>query len=134
MERFLGKYSPHLYAVLRIVVGLMFAMHGSQKLFGWPGTKHPGLPPLLIAGGVIELVCGIMIALGLLTGCAAFVASGEMAVAFFKQHLPGGWLPIMNGGEAAVVYCFLFLYMAAQGSGVWSIDALMRRGPKARAR
>jgi putative oxidoreductase len=128
MERLLGKYSPYLYAVLRIIAGLMFAMHGSQKLFGMPGDGH-GMPLASLMGvaGVIEFVGGVLIALGLFTSCAAFITSGEMAVAYFKQHAPGGALPILNHGELAVLYCFLFLYMAAQGSGTWSLDALMRR-------
>src|SRR5215216_5622295 len=118
MERFLGKYSPYFYALLRIVAGVMFAMHGAQKLFGWPGNRPP-MPISSLAGvaGIIELVCGVLIATGLLTGYAAFIASGEMAVAFFKQHAPGGLNPILNQGELAVLYCFLFLYMASRGSG-----------------
>ena len=133
MERFLGKYSPQLYAILRIVAGLMFAMHGSQKLLGWPplppGMPSP-LPPMLMVGGILELVLGLLIAIGFLTGYAAFIASGEMAVAFFMGHvMPSGkLLPLANGGEMAVLYCFLFLYMASAGSGIWSVDAAMRRG------
>ncbi|HEX8089548.1 MAG TPA: DoxX family protein [Blastocatellia bacterium] len=129
MERFLGKYSPYLYALLRIVAGLMFFMHGTQKLFGWPVAGPPSpLPPMLLAAAIIELACGLLIAIGLLTGYAAFIASGEMAVGFFMAHVgPKGLLPIANGGEPAVLYCFIFLYIAAQGSGPWSIDALMGR-------
>ena len=130
MERFLGKYAPYLYALLRIVAGLMFAMHGSQKLFGFPGGKDPvALVSLMGLGGVIELVGGLMIALGLLASPAAFIASGMMAVAYFMAHAPQGALPILNGGEPAVLYCFLFLYIAARGSGVWSVDAARRRRP-----
>ena len=128
MERFLGKYSPYLYALLRIISGLMFAMHGSQKLFGIPGNKPPIDVPLLKVAGVIELVAGLLIALGLLAGYAAFIASGEMAVAFFKQHFQTpSMLPILNGGELAVLYCFLFLYIASQGSGCCSLDRLLHR-------
>jgi putative oxidoreductase len=128
VDRFLGNYSPYLYAILRILSGLMFAMHGSQKLFGIPGDK----PPVPVAsfmgiGGVIELIAGLMIALGLLASYAAFIASGEMAVAYFMLHFPRGFLPIVNQGDLAVLYCFLFLYIAAKGSGIWSIDALLRR-------
>ncbi|CAA9282806.1 MAG: COG2259: Predicted membrane protein [uncultured Cytophagales bacterium] len=130
MERFLGKYAPYLYALLRIVAGLMFAMHGSQKLFGFPGGKDPvPLVSLFGLGGVIELVGGLMIAFGLLASPAAFIASGMMAVAYFMAHAPQGALPILNGGETAVLYCFLFLYIAARGSGVWSVDAARRRRP-----
>jgi putative oxidoreductase len=128
MERYLGKYSPYLYALLRIVTGLMFAMHGSQKLFDWPVSGPPKpLPAMLMAAAIIELVFGLMIAVGFLTSYAALIASGEMAAAFFIAHVgPKGLLPIANGGEMAVFYCFLFLYMASRGSGPWSIDAVMR--------
>jgi putative oxidoreductase len=118
-----ASVAPYLYAILRIVVGIMFAMHGSQKLFGFP-TGTP-VPPASLMGlaGIIELVAGCLIAVGFLTGYAAFLASGQMAVAYFMQHAgQGGFWPIMNRGELAVVYCFLFLYMAARGSGPWSID------------
>jgi putative oxidoreductase len=129
MERFLGKYAPYLYAILRIIAGLMFAMHGTQKLFGWPVPgPPPPIPPMIMAAGIFELVCGLLIAIGLLTGYAAFVASGEMAVAFFMAHSPRGLLPIVNQGELAVLYCFLFLYIAAQGPGPWSVDTIIREG------
>lgn len=128
MERFLGKYSEYFYALLRIVAGLLFAMHGSQRLFGWPGNK-PTVPiaSQLGVAGVIEFVCGLMIALGLLASFAAFIACGEMAVAYFTMHAPQGSLPILNGGELAVLYCFIFLYIAARGSGPLSVDANIRR-------
>lgn len=130
MERFLGKYAPYLYALLRIVAGLLFAMHGSQKLLGFPGGKDPvALFSMMGLAGVIELVGGLMIAFGLLASPAAFIASGMMAVAYFMAHAPQGALPILNGGEPAVLYCFLFLYIAARGSGVWSVDAMRRRRP-----
>ncbi|WP_207432044.1 DoxX family protein [Sabulibacter ruber] len=123
MERTLGKYAPHLYAILRIVAGIMFAMHGTQKLFGWPGDKGPvELASLAGVGGIIELVTGIMIAIGFFTGFAGILASGTMAVAYFMYHGSQGGLPIINQGELAVLYCFLFLYIAAQGSGIWSVD------------
>jgi putative oxidoreductase len=130
MTRWLGKYSPYFYAVLRIVAGLMFAMHGAQKLLGWPNKPPMELSPLLKAAGVIELVGGLLIAIGLFASIAAFIASGEMAYAFFTQHAPRGTWPILNGGELAVLYCFLFLYIAAHGSGVWSVDSL--RGQRRR--
>ncbi len=127
MERFLGKYSDYFYALLRIVAGLLFAMHGSQKLFGWPGNKPTvEIASLFGAAGVIELVCGLMIALGLLAGFAAFIASGEMAVAYFMQHAPKAPWPMLNEGELAVLYCFLFLYIASRGSGRLSVDSVRR--------
>jgi len=128
MERYLGRYAPQLYAILRIISGLMFAMHGSQKLFGWPGDQPPMKVPLMVAAGAIELVAGLLIALGFLTGWAAFIASGEMAAAYFKAHFPNGFLPLLNQGELPALYCFLFLFMAAYGAGIWSIDAALRRG------
>lgn len=134
MEKYLGNFSPYLYAGLRIVAGAMFAMHGSQKLFGWPGGGETvELASMMGVAGVIEFVGGIMIMIGFLTGWAAFIASGQMAVAFFMAHFPQGWNPLQNGGETAVLYCFLFLYMASRGSGVWSIDSMLGRGHAHRA-
>ncbi|HZS03805.1 MAG TPA: DoxX family protein [Blastocatellia bacterium] len=131
MDKFLGRYAPYVYAILRIVSGLLFAMHGSQKLFGVPGAGPPKLAPLMVVAGVIELVGGLMIALGLQAGYAAFLASGEMAFAYFMSHFPRHPLPILNQGEPAVLYCFIFLYIAARGSGVWSVDSLIGRGKSA---
>jgi putative oxidoreductase len=129
MERLLGPYSPYLYAVMRIVVGFLFACHGAQKLFGVFGGVGPdgGTAPffsLMGLAGLIELFGGLLIMVGLLTGYAAFIASGEMAAAYFMGHSPRGFWPILNQGERAVLYCFIFLYMASYGSGVWSIDSL----------
>lgn len=124
MTRWIGKYSPYCYALLRIVAGLLFALHGTQKLFSWPIPGPPGLTPLLKAAAIIELVGGLMIALGFLASYAAFICSGEMAFAYFMIHAPNGMWPGGNGGEPAVLYCFIFLYIASHGSGVWSIDAL----------
>ncbi|WP_266204926.1 DoxX family protein [Pontibacter kalidii] len=132
MERFLGNYSPQLYALLRIVAGLLFAMHGTQKLFGWPGDGETvELASLMGLAGIIELVGGLLIAFGFLTSWAAFIASGEMAVAYFMAHVPQGPWPILNQGELALLYAFLFLYMAARGSGIWSVDAARHTGVRA---
>lgn len=133
MERFIGRFAPYLYAILRIVAGLMFAMHGTQKLFGWPAPPPGGGPlaPLFVVGGWIELVGGILIALGFFASFAAFIASGEMAVAYFMMHAKQSFWPILNQGELAALYCFLFLYIAAAGAGTWSIDAARRRTPPA---
>lgn len=128
MDKWLGRFAPQTYALLRIISGLMFAMHGTQKLFSWPGPPPGGggggggLPPLMLAAAIIEIAGGLMIAFGLLTRFAAFIASGEMAVAYFKAHAPKAFWPILNDGELAVVYCFLFLFVAAYGAGIWSID------------
>lgn len=121
MERYLGRYAPYLYAILRIVTGLMFAMHGTQKLLAWPGNRPRATAMPQLIAGVIEVVAGPLIALGLFASWAAFLSSGLMAVAYFWRHSPDGFWPIVNRGELAVVYCFLFLYIAAKGSGVWSV-------------
>jgi putative oxidoreductase len=132
MEWAVSKYASHLYVLLRAVAGLLFACHGAQKLFGVFGGVggHPGatvpLFSLMGLAGCIELAGGLLIALGVLTGFAAFVASGETAFAYFMQHFPRGFWPIQNGGELAVLYCFLFLYIAANGAGVWGVG---RRRP-----
>jgi putative oxidoreductase len=116
MERVLGRLSPQIYGVLRIVAGILFAMHGAQKLFGVFGGRRVSLMTQFGAAGVIEVVCGLMIALGILTGIAAFIASGEMAAAYFIAHAPRGLVPLQNGGELPVLFCFLFLYIASRGT------------------
>jgi putative oxidoreductase len=122
MERILGRFAPQLYALLRIVAGLLFACHGAQKLFGVLGGQQVPLASQVGLAGIIEFVGGLMIAVGFLTGFAAFIASGEMAVAYFVAHAPKGPWPIQNGGELAVLYCFLFLYIASRGPGIWAVD------------
>ncbi|MCC2546971.1 DoxX family protein [Hymenobacter sp. BT175] len=122
------NYAPHLYALLRIVVGLLFAMHGSQKILGFPGDKPPvELASQMGLAGIIELVGGLLIAVGLLTRISAFLCSGLMAVAYFMAHAGDGPLPILNHGELAVIYCFVFLYIAGRGPGPWSIDSMIGR-------
>ena len=129
MQRWIGRYEPILYALFRFVVGALFACHGAQKLFGVLGGQKMTGVPLMLAGGIIEFAGGVLIALGLLTGWAAFIASGEMAVAYFMVHAKGGFWPIVNKGELAVAYCFVVLYIAARGGGPYSLDAkLLRRG------
>ena len=123
MTRWLGRYSEVAYLLLRVVAGLLFAQHGAQKLFGALGGQ--GVPLFSIFGlaGVIELGGGVMIALGVFAGWAAFVCAGEMAVAYFWKHAPGGIWPVVNRGELAVMYCFVFLYIAARGGGRWELTA-----------
>lgn len=138
MERALGAFAPYLYALLRLVAGLLFACHGAQKLFGLfggvggpPGASVP-LFSLMGLAGAVELVGGLLIALGLLASYAAFIASGQMAFAYFMGHFPRGTWPLQNGGELAVLYCFLFLYIAAHGPGVWRLDRQRTSGPTPR--
>jgi putative oxidoreductase len=127
MERFLGRFSGLFYAALRIVAGFLFALHGAQKLFGvLGGTAQPLVSQMGLAG-IIEFGGGLLIAIGLFTGWAAFIASGEMAAAYFLVHAPRGFWPILNDGELAALYCFLFLYMAARGGGPLSLDRALGR-------
>ena len=124
--------SPELRSVLRIVAALLFLQHGSMKLLGWPVASPGGVPPMLSQvwiGGVLELVGGALLLVGLFTRPVAFILSGEMAVAYFQFHYPQGFWPAVNQGEAAVLYCFIWLYISAAGPGPWSLDALMRRKP-----
>jgi putative oxidoreductase len=128
LQRWLGRYAEIIHALLRFVAGALFACHGAQKLFGvLGGQKMTGVPLMLVAG-IIEFAGGLMIALGLLTAWAAFIASGEMAAAYFMVHAKGGFWPIINKGELAVLYCFLFLYIAARGAGPYSVDAKLLKG------
>ena len=121
---FMKAYSEQTYALLRIVSGFLFFWHGSQKLLGFPASSME--PPAYIqyvAGG-IELVGGALIMIGFFTSPLAFLASGLMAAAYWMAHFSTeNWLPIMNRGDAAVLYCFIFLYISAKGSGIWSVDA-----------
>lgn len=126
----LSRYAPWLLGILRIVAGLLFLSHGLVKLFGFPPGAQPGPQPLLTMfgiGGVVELVAGSLVALGLFTRLAAFVASGEMAVGYWMYHAPTAFYPAVNGGDAAILYCFLFLYLAAAGPGAFSLDGAMAR-------
>src|SRR5262245_39923237 len=128
MKPILGRFSGPAYALLRFFAGAMFAFHGAQKLFGAFGGQAMTDKPLMLVAGVIELFGGLLIALGLAASYAAFVASGQMAAAYFMAHAPGCFLPIVNKGELAVLYCFVFLYIAARGSGEWSLDAAFLKG------
>lgn len=124
----LSRWQPQLLAILRIVTGLLFLEHGLSKFFGFPVPfpVHP-LPPLLVAAGIIECVAGALVTIGLFTRLAAFVASGEMAIGYFMQHFPQSFWPLANKGEGAILFCFVFLYLAAAGSGAWSIDSARAR-------
>ena len=127
MDKILAPFAPHAYALLRIIAGLLFVCHGGQKIFGWFGGQPVPLGSLFGVAGILEIVLGSLITIGLLTGTAAFIASGEMAVAYFIGHFPKSFWPLENAGEPAVLFCFIFLYMATQGSGIWSVDGARRR-------
>jgi putative oxidoreductase len=132
----LSAFAPRALAVLRIMAGLLFLEHGTSKFFGFPVPfpMEGPLPTMLMAAGAIELVAGVLIALGLFTRLAAFVASGEMAVAYFMGHAPKGFWPVGNQGDAAVLYCFIFLYLVFAGPGSWALDHVLGRGGATRAR
>lgn len=121
----LSKYAPLALGVLRIVTALLFIEHGTQKLFGFPVPfPMPGdLPPLMLVGGILELVGGLLILVGLFTRPTAFLMSGMMAVAYWMMHAPGSFFPVANGGDAAILFCFVFLYMVFAGGGALSLDA-----------
>ena len=119
---FLDKYQEETYALLRIISGFLFIWHGTQKLFNFPADFPYPLNPLLYAAGTIELVGGALVMVGLLTRPAAFVCSGTMAVAYWMAHGMSNFFPILNGGELAALFCFVFLFIAARGPGIWSLD------------
>ncbi len=123
MPNFMRSYDAQTYALLRIVTGFLFLWHGMQKIFGFPGAMPAGAPPFIIwTSGPIELVCGALVMIGLYTSWAAFLASGLMAFAYWMAHGTHALLPIINQGELAVLYCFVFLFIAARGPGMWSVQ------------
>jgi putative oxidoreductase len=121
-----SSWSSPLHAALRIMTGLLFVSHGMTKFLHWPATDYfpagQALPPLMVAAGILELAGGILIILGLFTRLTAFVLAGFMAIAYFMAHLPSSFFPIQNGGELAIMFCFVFLYLAAAGAGPYSLD------------
>lgn len=124
MAAFMKPYEAQTYALLRIVTGFLFLWHGSQKLLGFPGGVPAEAPAfVLYTAGPIELFGGILVMIGLLTTWAAFLCSGLMAAAYWMAHGTQAVLPAANGGELAALYCFVFLFIAARGSGIWSVDA-----------
>ena len=132
IRTFASSWESRLLSVLRIIAGLLFLEHGAQKIFDFPpaAMPHPYVLMTLAPGlaGLLELVGGALLVLGLFTRPVAFVLAGEMAAAYFMAHFPKSPFPILNGGDAAVLYCFVFLYLSAAGAGPWSIDATRRRG------
>jgi len=120
-------WGPRLLSVLRIVAALLFIEHGTQKLLGFPASQFPvSFPSLIWAAGILEIVGGIAILVGWFTRPVAFLMSGMMAVAYFMAHAPQSFFPVLNGGDAAILFCFVFLYIAAAGPGPWSLDARRR--------
>ena len=121
---FLDKWQPQLLSVLRIVSGLLFLEHGTSKLFQFPSAAMGAhLPPLIMAAGIIELVGGALVTLGFFSRYAAFIMSGEMAIAYWMVHVPkGGFYPTINGGDTPILFCFVFLYLAVAGPGPWSLN------------
>lgn len=122
-----AKFEAPLLSVLRIVAAFLFMLHGAQKLFGFLGGQKPPLLSLLGVAGLLEFFGGLLLLVGLFTNFVAFILSGEMAVAYFRAHFPQGFWPLQNRGELAVLYCFIFLYLAVAGAGPWSLDRLLRR-------
>jgi putative oxidoreductase len=125
----MNRIGPITHALLRIFAGLLFICPGAMKLFGWFGGMPGGmkLTPRLWVGGIIVVVGGTMIVLGLFTRVVAFIASGEMAAAYFMGHFPNGFFPIQNHGETAYLLCFIFLFLWGNGPGAWSLDGMRRR-------
>jgi len=124
---FISKYETQIYAILRIVAGFLFLWHGSQKLFDFPPAGHEMPFYLVFIAGPIEFFGGLLIMTGLWTRCAAFICSGEMAYAYWTVHGTHALLPFLNGGEMALIYCFLFLFISASGSGVFSVDHFLEK-------
>ncbi|HZH89171.1 MAG TPA: DoxX family protein [Pyrinomonadaceae bacterium] len=129
MNSFFVNWTPRLLSVLRVMAAFLFMAHGAQKLFGFlspPGAPTPPLMSQIGIAGVLEFFGGLLLLLGLFTRPVAFILSGVMAVAYFQAHAPGGFWPLQNKGELAVLYCFLFLFLAVAGGGEWSLDRLLR--------
>jgi putative oxidoreductase len=127
MERLSG-FAPQVLSILRIIAGLAYLQHGLMKIFQFPAAVMDGpLPPMMVAAGWLEIVGGVLIALGLFTRPAAFLMSGMMAVAYWLAHGSKGFYPATNGGEPALLFCFIFLYLACAGGGPWSLDAIVRK-------
>ena len=128
MSQTFDRYAPYALSILRIIAALVFIEHGTSKLFGWPApTPTPAMFSLYWCAAIIEIIGGILVLVGFCTRPAAFIMSGEMAFAYFLSHHPKSLFPIVNGGDPAVLYCFVFLYLAFAGGGPWSIDAICRK-------
>ncbi len=129
-DSFHTTWTPRILSVMRIIVGFLLIAHGAQKLFGFlapPGMPGPALLSQIGIGGLLEFFGGGLLLIGLFTRPVAFILSGMMAVAYFQMHAPGGFWPLQNKGELAVLYCFVFLFFSVAGGGEWSVDRLWRR-------
>ena len=124
---FLQPWAPQIRSVLRILAAGTFLTHGTMKLFGWPAPMEFPLNTQMTVAGLLEVAGGLLLVIGLFSRPVAFVLSGMMAVAYFMAHAPAGFFPVLNGGEPAMLFCFVFLYIAAAGPGPWSVDAVMAR-------
>jgi Predicted membrane protein len=124
---FISKYEAQIYAMFRLIAGFLFLWHGSQKLFGFPPAGHEMPSYIMLIAGPIEFFGGLLIMIGLWTHWVAFICSGEMAFAYWSVHGTHAILPVMNGGELAIIYCFLFLFIASRGSGVFSLDHFLAK-------
>jgi putative oxidoreductase len=124
----LTDLSPYVLSIVRIMVALLFFSHGLSKMFGFPSPKMPDPLTLAWFAGAIEFIGGGLLAVGYLSRFAAFIMSGEMAVGYFMSHAPRGFFPQLNGGDAAILFCFIFLYFVFAGPGPWSIDAMVGKG------
>jgi len=132
MQSFLSNCNSQVYAMMRIVAGFLFLWHGAQKLFGFPSAMPGGVPAFITyIAGPIELIGGILVMIGLFTRWSAFLASGLMAFAYWMAHGMKALLPLQNNGELAALYCFVFLFIATRGGGIWSVDALRHVDPAA---
>jgi putative oxidoreductase len=121
----MAVWEPRMLSILRVMTGLLYMEHGMSKLFNFPpGPMHPSFPALLWFAGVLECFGGGLVAMGLFTRVVAFLLSGQMAIGYFMAHAPKSFFPLLNGGDAAVLYCFIFLYLAVAGGGEWSVDRL----------
>jgi putative oxidoreductase len=125
IAKHLGPWRPQLLSILRIITALLFLEHATAKLFGFPASQMPAAAAFSTFWwiGILELVGSVLLVVGFFTRLAAFILSGEMAIAYFVAHAPHSFFPLLNGGEAAILFCFVFLYIAAAGPGAWAIDS-----------
>jgi putative oxidoreductase len=128
MDQMLTKWQPAALSLFRFITGLLLFQYGIAKIFKFPVVpQFAELPPLIMAAGTIELVLGALLMIGLFTRISAFILSGEMAFAYFMGHFPKSFLPILNNGTAAILFCFACLYLSTSGGGPWSVDAMMKK-------